>query len=121
LLGQQTYFCDVDNVGSIQIVRIDKVASAEDGFEYTVLSHIDDSKDFAERLNNIDHSTNWGDPIPIQVQHVVIRIEYINGDHDLIHQGAQCFYRSGKYKTGYFFFDDDQFDELISGYLAEST
>jgi hypothetical protein len=70
-------------------------------------------------LNELDHSVNWGDPRQMDVQYIVIKIDYSNGDFDLIHPDAQCFNRSGVNQYGYFFFDDEQFNSLISDYVNE--
>ena len=51
--------------------------------------------------------------------YVVVRIEYLNGDFDLIHPDAQCFNKNGTNNYGYFFFDDEQFETLISDYMPE--
>ena len=76
---------------------------------------------FVNRLNHIKHSVNWGDPLLLDVQYVVIRIDYLNGDYDLLHPDAQCFNRSGINHSGFFFFDDEQFYALIDDYLTENT
>lgn len=70
-------------------------------------------------LNELDHSVNWGEPSQMDVQYIVIKIDYRNGDFDLIHPDAQWFNRSGVNQYGYFFFDDEQFNALISYYITE--
>jgi len=115
--GDQSYVCDVEKVDSIQIVKLDKYVEGEYRYEYNILSQISDYETFVSHLNELDHSVNWGDPRPLEVQYIVIKIDYSNGDFDLIHQDAQWFNRSGKNQNGYFFFDDEQFDSLISDYI----
>ena len=117
--NDQKYICDADEVESVQIVRLDKYVDGEYRYEYTVLSQISDFVLFVEKLNNLKHSVNWGDPRQMNVQNIVIRIDYHNGDFDLIHTDAQCFNRSGTNQYGYFFFDDEQFNALISDYILE--
>ena len=117
--GDQRYVCDPENVKSIQIVKLDKYIQEEYRYEYTILSEISDCETFISRLNKLEHSVNWGDPQPMQVQYIVIKINYSNGDFDLIHPDAQKFNRSGSNKNGYFFFDDEQFNSLISDYVKE--
>ena len=117
--GDQEYFCEIDQVKSIQIVRLDKYVEGEYRYEYTILSQISDLKTFVERLNNLKHSVNWGEPMQLDIQYVVIRINYFNGDYDLIHPNAQCFNRGGTNNYGYFFFDSNQFNKLISDYFTE--
>ena len=119
LFGAQKYVCDAKEVDSIQIVRLDKYIEGEYRYEYTVLSEIVACEAFVDELNNLDHSVNWGDPRQMDVETVVIKINYLNGDFDLIHADAQCFNRSGKNQYGYFFFDDEQFDSLILDYAQQ--
>lgn len=119
LFGNQEYFCKVEDVASVQIVRLDKYVEGEYQYDYTVLSQIDDFESFVNRLNDMKHSANWGDPRQMEEGYIVARIEYSNGDFDLIHSDAQCFNRDGINNYGYFFFDDEQFEALISDYTAE--
>ena len=41
---------------------------------------------------------------------------YSNGDYDLLYSNAQWCNRYGVNQYGYFFFDDEQFNSLISNY-----
>lgn len=118
MFGEQRYICEIDEVDSVQIVRLDKYIEGEYRYEYTILSQISDYTTFVRQLNKLKHSVNWGDPRQMAVQYVVIRIDYQNGDFDLIHPDAQCFNRSGTNQYGYFFFDDEQFNTLISDYTT---
>lgn len=117
--GEQRYICDVGKVESVRIIRLDKYIEGEYRYEYTVLSQISEYVTFVDQINRMEHSVNWGDPQQMDEQYVVIRIDYNNGDFDLIHPDAQCFNRSGVNQYGYFFFNDEQFDALISNYLTE--
>ncbi len=117
--GDQRYVCDIGKVASIQIVKLDKYVEGEYRYEYTILSQISDHETFVSHLNKLDHSVNWGDPRQMNERDIVIRIDYSNGDFDLIHPDAQCFNRSGTNQYGYFFFDDEQFNSLISDYVNE--
>ena len=118
LFGDQRYACEVDEVKSVQIVRLDKYVEWEYRYEYTVLCEITDRSAFIEQLNNLKHFVNWGEPSQLDIVYVVIRIDYLNGDYDLIYSNAQCFNRSRVNQNGYFFFDEEQFNLLISHYLA---
>ena len=82
LFRNQRYICDVDEVLSIQIVRLDKYVEGEYRYEYTILSQISNHENFVSRLNELDHSVNWGDPCQMDIQYVVIKIDYRNGDFD---------------------------------------
>ena len=115
-LGGKRYVCKVDDVKSVQIVRLGEFLNEDNKFEYTLLAEISNYKGFVEQLNKIDCSVWWGDPYPIGTSFVVIKIEYTNGDFDLIDSTTQLFYRSGKYASGYFDFDDGQIKKLINAY-----
>lgn len=119
LSGDQEYTCDVDNVVSVQIVHLDGFVKEEYRDEYTILCEIEDIPAFVEQLESVEHSVNWGDPRPLGTDCIVIRIEYQNGDYDLLHEDAQSFHRSGQNNSGFFFFDDNQFQNLISEYLPQ--
>jgi hypothetical protein len=109
----------VDEVKSVEIVKLNGIIEGEYQYDYSVLSEISDHATFVKRLNNLKHSYNWGEPSVMDAYVVVIRIEYHNGEFDLIHSDAQVFYYSGVNHSGYFFFDDDQFQALIEDYWAE--
>ena len=115
--GDQEYVCDINEVESIQIIRLDEYVEGEYRYKYTVLSQIINQEEFVSRLNDLKCSVNWGDPRQMDVQYVVIRIDYHNGDFDLIHPDAQCFNRNSTNHYGFFFFDDEQFNSLISEYM----
>lgn len=119
LVGDQEYVCNVADVESVQIVRLDKYVEGEYRYEYSVLAQVLDCETFVSRLNQLDHSVNWGDPGRLEDLYVVIKVNYSNGDYDLIHPDAQWFHRAGVNRDGFFFFDDEQFNALISDYLTE--
>lgn len=117
--GDQAYTCDIGNIESIQLVRLDEFIDSEHRYAYTVLCDITAPTDFAEKLTAIDHNVNWGDPRVLPMGDVVIKINYLNGDFDLLHPDAQTWYRSGEYQSGFFFFDDDQFGDLVRSYYND--
>ena len=120
LFGDQQYVCDVEKVDTIQIVRLDRYVEGEYRYEYTVLAEISDRETFVNRLNKIDHSVNWGEPQTLDVQYIVIKIDYIDGSYDYIHQDAQWLNKTETTsRTGYFFFNDEQFNSLIFDYIEE--
>ena len=118
--GDQNYYCDIDQVESIQIVSLGEFDRSENRYEYKIISEISNCSDFVDRLNNIRHSVNWGEPMTLKLDYIVINVNYVNGDFDLIHYRAQSFYRSGAYRTGYFYFNQRQFEKLISDYSEEN-
>lgn len=119
LFSPQKYVCDENEVESVQIVKLDKYVDDELRFEYTVLADIVDQSTFIKRLNDLKHSVNWGDPTVLGEGYIVIKIDYLNGDYDLVNYYAQFFHRKGVNNSGHFFFDKDEFDLLISDYVKE--
>lgn len=117
--GDREYVCDIEEVESIEIVRIEELAREEQA-RYTVLASITDYSDFVERLNSIDYTINWGDPRVLKEDFVVIKIQYLNGDRETIHWSAQSFDHSDGKKTGYFTFNEEQFNTLVSDYLKSN-
>lgn len=118
LIGEQRYFCDVNNVKTVEIVRLD---SFEGAFQYeeTVLCEIENDDIFIERLNNLSHTDAWGPPYVFEEGYVYIRIKYINGDYDEIHHMVQSIVLNGEAHSGDFVFDKEQFEKLISDYLPK--
>ena len=119
--GPQKYICNSDEVKLAQIVRLVEYKEDTLSYKYTVLAEISDVATFAEQVNNLEHQVNWGEPTSVQDGFVVIRIEYHNGDYDMIHPYAQFIKRSGVFKSSYFFFDNEEFDSLVSKYWSVST
>ena len=117
LFGESEYHCNIDGVKSISIIRLDKYIKEEYRYDYTVLAEVSDIEVFIDRLNSMKHSINRGEPYVLYEQYTVIRIDYNNGDYDLIHQYAQSFESDGKVRTGYFLFNEEEFNALLSDYI----
>ena len=115
--GDQHYECDGDTVDAACIVEVGDYNQDENRFNYTVLAEIVDVTEFIEQVNDLDHSVNWGDPGTFFAGDVAIKIDYSNGDYDLLGTNAQIFIHSGNYKYGYFFFDKEQFVSIIDQYI----
>ena len=110
------YICDIEQVESISIVKLGKHVVEERRFDYTVISEITDLTAFVERLNNITQSEASGMPMLLYEDYVVIKIDYLNGDYDLIHDRAQRLHRAGENNFGYFYFEEKELQQLISDY-----
>ena len=116
LIDTRKYTCDVSEVQSVQIVRLEDIEPYYQ-FDYTVLFEITDYITFVDQLNNIETYVKWGTPHVMNVEDIIIRIEYQNGDYELISRGVQCFCRSGTFTDGHFVFDESEFEALIEKYL----
>ena len=119
--GDQRYECDTATVESAQIIKLDQYVEDEYRYEYTILAEISECSEFVKQINGLKHSVNWGEPTDVNVGYIVIRIQYQNGDYDLLYPNAQWFNRSGVNQAGYFFFDEDQFNTLVSDWLVKES
>ena len=115
----QSFICNVEEVSSIQIVRLEEYVEEEYQFEYNVLAEISDLDTFVNRLKGIEHSTYFGTPSRMKTGDVVVRIDYHDGNYDLIHHHVQWFNHPGQENGGCFAFDKEQFEALISDYVTE--
>ena len=119
LFGPQQYTCDLDNVKSVQIVQLDGVDEGEYEWNYTVLCEVSDKDAFVKRLISIKHRVQWGEPTVHSAGDIVVRIVFLNGEYDLIHYYAQTMRCPNTNHTGFFFFDEEQYNALIADYLPE--
>ena len=119
LVGAQKYACDPSNVERIEIVRMETPDQNRAEYKYTVLCVVTDEVNFIERLTNLDHRVHWGDPKVLYEGYLAIRIVFTNGDYDLIHHRAQAMCRSGATNYGFFIFDEDEYNQLISDYINQ--
>ena len=113
------YVCNAGDVAKVQIVVLDNFIQGKYSYEYTVKSNIDEIEKFVSRLNSITHTSDEDKAKKIEKDNEVIRIEYNNGDFDLINREAQRFHRDGVNTDGDYIFDKEQFELLISDYSAK--
>lgn len=116
LFGWKKYECDTDTVKSIQVVKLDESEQEGEDYKYTVLATVSDHKTFFDKLNSIRQSENWGEPRMILSPCIVLKIEFQNGDVDLLTHYAQERIRSDVSQLGYITFNEKQFSELIYDY-----
>ena len=123
------YSCDIDTVESIQIIELGQRDDSEqwavqtDEDAYTVLVEVEDDIIFAKRLNELIMDPLHlilGDPPMLFKGYIVIRVNYKNGDYDLVKDGLQVLCRSGEYDYQYGQFISWQYEALLSDYLPES-
>jgi len=117
------YQCDVENVESIEIVELGEICVEGDYrfFDYTTLVTISDNAAFLDKLNKIPvrPSRHFTDPPTVYVGVVVIKINYLNGDYDLLTDYLQLLSRSRVFENKYTKFNTQQFKALIMEYLEE--
>lgn len=112
--GDQQYVCEIEDVVLVQIVRLNDIGEGGYNFNYTVLKEISKREEFVNCLTKMKQRVNWGEPSVLEEGNIVVRVEFSNGDYDLIYHNIQLKHRSGTNHTGYIFFDEKQFKELIS-------
>lgn len=119
-IGEQQYIRNADEVELIQIVCLNGINEENNyTYEYTILATIDDCEYelFMEKLSSIKHRVHWGEPILLKMDTPVIRIEFQNGNLDIMDYNAQCFRRNEFNGHGYFVFNEDEFSRLLEMYL----
>ena len=95
-------------------------------FEYPeqiVLVTIEDKDSFMNEFKELPFHTFWGGPQGISYHCIAIRINYINGDYDLIHSGAQSTYTVDKgfsVYEGLVTMDKKLFSDFLNAYLPEN-
>ena len=119
-----SYVCDSSKVESVQIVEFGKWDEETQEQEFIVLVNIADVFAFVERLNNLkdnDFFFIFGSPDVMYEGDIIIKVNYFNGDYDLLKESRQYFCRSGIYKSGRVTFDREQFKALIDDYLPKTA
>ena len=117
LIIRDKYKCPVDEVSSVQIIKMGKYSTEGNRDEYTILKEIDDYTELVERLNDMKIGYVWNDPRPLKEGDIVIKIDYLNGGYDLIRRTYQVFVRNEETDVRYFAFNKKQFETLIEDYL----
>lgn len=111
------YECPVDEVSTVQIIKLGKYSAEGKRDEYTIFKEIDDYAGFVERLNNMEVGYVWNDPRPLMEGDIVIKIDYLDGGYDLIRRTYQVFVRNEGTNVRHFAFNRKQFETLIVEYL----
>jgi len=103
-LASEPYVCDVEAVESIQIARLlDFNENNHYRFKVDVICEISDVSAFAEQLNVIPQSTNWGEPYTMDIGDTIIVVNYPNGDADLLCADAQVLCAESRIRPGIWF------------------
>lgn len=111
------YKCPVDEVSSVQIIKMGKYSAEGNRDEYTILKEIDDYTELVERLNDMKIGYVWNDPRPLKEGDIVIKIDYLDGGYDLIRSTYQVFVCNEGTNVRHFAFNEKQFETLIVDYL----
>lgn len=82
---------------------------------------IDDISGFLKDFRNVRCYTWWSDPIGLTEDGYVIRIDYRNGEYELIYWNGQAKYLEDQgfcNYMGYYVFDENEFFDLISLHIS---
>ena len=119
-LFTQEFHCNASDVETISIVEVNEGRDESGNFEYQekLLCEVTDISAFITKLNSVECRINGGDPVSIELGSIAIKITYKNGDRDLLAHNAQRLYRqnTGYDSEGFWWFDQEQFEALISEY-----
>lgn len=108
----------LDEVSVIEIVKVNDVYE-NDELKQEKMSEIENINEFFMEFQNLDCYSIYTDPQGIEGEQEIIKITYENGEYELIDVDGQATYtHSKKFKNyrGYYYFEQDQFDELINKY-----
>ena len=109
----------ITNIFAIKIVEVG--ADDSQGInEQTEIMVIEDIKAFIDDFTQLSCFKVYTDPLGVAPFEIAIKIIYSNDDYELISSNGQARYTQKKYKNyvGYYYFNDDEFDELIDKYLS---
>lgn len=106
-----------------EIISIEIVAVGEefiDGvIEHSTICKIEDTEKFINEFYQLDCYMHFTDPEELGTNVVSIKLNYKDGEYELISAEGQARYtkeRQFQYYKGYRYFDQEQFDNLISKY-----
>lgn len=112
-----------DKISSISIVRVS--FDTNDELREEELLKVENAHTFIKDFETIDCYKYFGDPRGLLNgvdNDEVIKIDYQNGEYELINWFGQSEYtisRGFSYYAGYSVFDEEQFNSLIDEYLDE--
>lgn len=110
---------DISEIKSIEIVEIGVLEKNTEEISMSVLSVIEEKDAFLTEFLEINCFSLFGDPQGVGEYSEVIKITYNDDEYELIDVGGQAEYtheRKFKNYVGYRYFDEIQFEALISKY-----
>lgn len=109
----------MEEIDAIEIVKID-IDNSTGIIEQISICSIEDIDTFMDDFSRVTCYWHYSDPTAPGDDARVIKIGYNNGEYELIAADGQSQYTNDRlfqYYTGYRYFDEEQFDELISKYV----
>ena len=113
-------FSSVDKIELVKISEPQNESSSKFSQCITAIQEITDHDEFLERFTNINCYRIYTDPQGISAGSLAIKIQYDNDDFELIGVNGQAKYTNKIYRqySGYYYFDNKQFDDLVAYYLS---
>ena len=104
-----------DEISCISIAAIE--VSDSTNLQIAECKTIHDINGFLQMFRGVKCSTWWGDPIGITEDCYAIKVEYHNGEYELIAWNGKAVYQNNRglrnYR-GYHIFDEEEFNKLVS-------
>ena len=112
------YLDDPDQIISIEIVKCGEINSNGE-LPQTLISKVENTNQFLQDFEKLECKLIFTDPTGVGTNIVAIKFNYPNGEYELISAGGQANYtvqRGFQYYEGDRYFNQEQFDNLISKY-----
>ncbi len=106
------------NIVKVEVIKNGELQGLYTEHEVTVIKEVSlKDSEFIDDFRKIECKRGFGDPSVLTPGDKGFKIIYKNGDYEIITYRAQGRHSSGKYfDTGYYDFDEEQFNDLIEKY-----
>ena len=131
--GKYRFMDDTSKIYNIEIVKLLEIETIEnEGLKpvFETLCVIENKERFLGEFSQLVCTYRWNDPTGINKEYIgctLLKIEYVDGDYELISHYAQAEYENdlvggGKYDmyAGRYMFNEQEFNALIEKYLVET-
>ena len=116
---QYPFMQSVSNIVKIEVIIMGEIHDPYTKHEYTLIKalSLNENNKFIDDLKNIECKRMFGDPQTLTTGHQGFKINYSNGEYEIIAYTAQGEHTNGKYlSNGYYLFDEEQFNDLLEKY-----
>ncbi len=108
-----------ENIVKVEVIIMGEIHDPYTKHEYKLIKELsfDDNNKFIDDLKNIECKRKFGDPQTLTTGHQAFKINYSNGEYEIITYIAQGVHTNGKYlSNGYYGFDEEKFNDLVEKY-----
>ena len=117
-----SFLQDMSNIDNIKIVEVGDLKKDEKIPEIKVIVVIEDQRAFLDEFVELECQKLFDDPTGVCVGDTAIKIEYKNGDYELISENGQAEYCYSEYyegmfynqHTGWYYFDREEIQAFIN-------